>query len=262
MCAQHKFDHSYEQSYEVVWPFIRKLDFLQSLNQEEISILKKLHEKTAIIRKHQDIFNAREAQAQCFIVNQGWACRYSYLSNGSRQIINYYLPGDIINFYALNLSEINYSVSSITPMHVSKFKPDTLNHFFALQPKLKSLHNLIMGNEETLLAEQVVRIGRRSAYERTIHLLLELFHRLKVIGQTYDNSYSLPLTQELLADTLGMSIVHMNRTLHKLRNDKLVDIQPNKIGLLDLNKLEEIAEYQDALSKTKLMIAKISRSKT
>lgn len=255
MRAHHKLDHYSEQSSEDVWPFIRKLSFLQSLNHEEISILRKLHEQTAAIRKHQDIFNSKEIQAQCFIVNQGWACRYSYLSDGSRQIINYYLPGDIINFYALNLSKMNYYVSSITPMHVSKFKPDILHRLFAVHPRLESLHNLMMGNEETMLVEQVVRIGRRSAYKRTIHLLLELFHRLKVIGQTHDNTYSMPLTQELLADTLGMSIVHMNRTLHKLRDENLIDIQPNKISLLDLIKLKQIAEYQDALSKTKLMTA-------
>ncbi len=246
MHAQFKPDHIPKQSPKHVWPFIKKLGFLQQLSQEEISQLRKLHEKTAVFEKYQEILNPRDTQGQWLIVNRGWACRYTDLSNGSRQVINYYLPGDIINLPALNVSKTNYAISSITPMHVSKFKPDTLQNLFALHPKLESLYDLIHGNEENLLVEQVVRIGRRSAYERTAHLLLELYHRLKVVGQTVDNTYSMPLTQGLLADTLGMSFVHMNRTLHKLRSDNLIAIQSEKISLLDLDKLAEIAEYQNA----------------
>ncbi len=247
MSAQNKFNHLSELIPEGVWPLIKKINFLQQLNQEEISALRKLHEKTVAITKHHDISSSRNIQTHSFIVNRGWACRYSYLSDGSRQIINYYLPGDIINFSTLNLLQINHSVSSITPMHLSKFKSDTLHDLFVSHPKFESFYNQIMNNENILLAEQIVRIGRRSAYKRTIHLLLELFNRLNIIGQTYENTYSMPLTQELLADTLGMSFVHMNRTLHKLRDEKLIDIHANKISLLDLNKLEEIAEYQDTM---------------
>ncbi len=252
--AHTKHDHLPEQSVKYAWPFIKKLCFLQQLSQEEISLIRKLHEKTAVFDKHQEILGSKDTQAKCLIVNKGWACRYTYLSNGSRQVINYYLPGDIINLSALNMSKADYAIFSITSMHVSEYKPDTLQNLCTLHPKLESLCDLILDNEETLLVDQVVRIGRRSAYERTVHLLLELYHRLKAVGQTVDNTFSMPLTQGLLADTLGMSFVHMNRTLHKLRNDNLIDIQSGKIILLDFNKLAEIAEYQNALSKIKLAI--------
>ena len=95
-----------------------------------------------------------------------------------------------------------------------------------------------------MVAEQVVRVGRRSAYKRTAHLLLELFHRLKIIGETENKTFSMPVSQQLLADTLGLSFVHMNRTLKKLRTDNLISMDSKEIRLLDIDKLKQLAEYQ------------------
>jgi CRP-like cAMP-binding protein len=213
-----------------VWPLIKKLSFLQKLNKKDISTLRKLHEETTFFNKHRDISNVRISQAQFLIINHGWAIRYRHLNNHSRQIINYYLPGDVIN-----LSDTNYSISSITPMHVSILRSDTLQSVCNLHPKFKLVKNLFLDNIEVILERRVERMSCRSAYARTIHLLQELFVRLRVIGQKDNNTYSMPLSHELLSDTLGISTIQMIRTLHKLCDDNLIDIQPNKINLLDFN---------------------------
>lgn len=230
MHARHKVNHLAIKPTNNVWPLIKKLSFLQRLNKKDISALRKMHEETAFLKKNQDILNFRNTHTQFLIVNHGWAIRYRYRSDCSREIINYYLPGDIIN-----LAETDYAIASITPMHVSVLKFDTLLRLCALHPKLKSVHDLFLENIEAILAKRVARMNCRSAYARTIHLLQELFVRVRVIGQTFNNTYSLPLSQDLLADTLGISTIHMNRTLHKLCDDNLIDIQPNKINLLDFN---------------------------
>lgn len=80
------------------------------------------------------------------------------------------------------------------------------------------------------MAEQVIRLGRHSAYKRTAHLLLELFHRLKVIGINDENTFHAPITQQLLADTLGLSLVHINRTLKKLQKENLINLSAKKYG--------------------------------
>lgn len=249
MLAQPKHLHV---PTELNWPLINKLNSIQLLDTKEIVRLRKLHEKTFAIKKHQDLSIQENLKYQYIIINQGWACRYSILSNGSRQIIKYYLPGDIINPLQLHATQANHFISSITPLYVSAFTQEALQRLLTFYPKLDSLYKQMICADEAILAEQVVRIGRRSAYEGTIHLLVELFKRLSSIGHINQNSFKMPITQELLADTLGMSPVHMNRTLTRLRKEGLIEIQANnKICLLDLPKLEQLAEYQGVLLDTK-----------
>lgn len=226
-------------------PLIRKLSYLQPLSSEEVGVLMKMHEHTQFIDGHKVFLDQGEAHKKCFIVTQGWAYRYSDLSNGTRQVINFYLPGDIISPFALVIPKVSYSIASITRLQVCVFEPEFLIELFSTQPKLGLLYGCILGREDSAIAEQIVRIGRRSAYQRTAHLLLELFHRLKIIGETEHKTFTLPVTQHLLADTLGLSIVHMNRTLHRLRIDNHISIQSNEVSLVNIDKLKQIAEYEN-----------------
>ena len=251
MLAHHNYQNITELT-EVNWPLIKKLSSLQQLDHKEIAGLRKIHEQTFTIKKYQDFLFQNDLKNRYIIINNGWACRYSDLKDGSRQIINFYLPGDIINPFVLNAANEINSIFSITSLYISVFNQETLHQLLTHNTTLDSIYKQMMCAEEALLAEQVVRIGRRSAYQRTVHLLLELFHRLKIIGLVHQNTFTMPLTQELLADTLGMSTVHMNRTLHKLRDEGLIVQHSNKISLLDLPKLIHLAEYQGVLLDTKM----------
>jgi hypothetical protein len=101
--------------------------------------------------------------------------------------------------------------------------------------------------DEGLLLDHVVRLGRQTAYERMAHLILELHWRSMLIGQADDQSFNLPLTQEILADFLGLSIVHVNRTLQQLRREHLIEIAGSRVILLDASQLVAIADYQPPL---------------
>ncbi|MDR4513250.1 Crp/Fnr family transcriptional regulator [Nitrosomonas sp.] len=225
-------------------PLIRKFNFVQPLNMEETKALMRMHNKSHFIDESTVFLNYGDIHKKCYILTQGWAYRFNDLSNGSRQIINFYLPGDIISPFAVVMPRTTYSVASITRLEVSEFNPEYLIELIATQPKLGLLYGWLLGREDSIVAEQVVRVGRRSAYKRTAHLLLELYHRLKIIGETENNAFSMPLAQHFLADTLGLSLVHMNRTLKKLRLDKLINATSYEIILLDIDKLKEIAEYE------------------
>ncbi len=225
-------------------PLIRRLLFMQSLNVEEIAVLMKMHANAHFIDERTTFLEYGDVQKKTFIVTKGWAYRFNDLSDGSRQIINYYLPGDIIGPFAVIMPKANYSVASITRLEVCSFEAEYLVELFATQPRLGLLYGWMLGRDDSIVAEQVVRVGRRSAYKRTAHLLLELFHRLKVIGETENKTFAMPISQNLLADTLGMSFVHMNRTLRRLRMDGLISMTSNEITLLDIDRLKQIAEYQ------------------
>jgi CRP-like cAMP-binding protein len=95
------------------------------------------------------------------------------------------------------------------------------------------------------LQNQLVRVGRQTAYERTAHLLLELYHRLKAVSFTQGNGYVLPLTQEMMADALGLSVVHTNRTLQHLRRDKMIETHGSAITILQPEALEQVADFRE-----------------
>ncbi len=226
-------------------PLIQKFSRAHQLNNNEINALNKMHEKTTVFDANKIILNEGDHHKKCMVILNGWAYRFSTLSVGARQVINYYLPGDIISPFALVQPQVNYSVASLTSLDVCVFKPDYLLQMFSSEPKLGLIYGQMLGREDSMSAEQIVRLGVRSAYERTAHVLLELYHRLKLVGLTSgDNTYLFPLTQELLADTLGMSFVHMNRTLRKLRDNNLIDINSNEMTLLNIDELITIAEYE------------------
>ena len=103
-----------------------------------------------------------------------------------------------------------------------------------------------VGLEETRLFDHIVRLGRQSAFERVTHLLLELHERLAVVGLAFENRFPLPLTQEVLADALGLSIVHVNRTLQQLRRGGLIDTRAGWVTLRDHEQMASLANFRPA----------------
>jgi CRP-like cAMP-binding protein len=101
--------------------------------------------------------------------------------------------------------------------------------------------------DEIYLLHQIIRIGRQTAYERLVHLLLELNSRCHAAGLSDGFSFDLPLTQEILADSLGLSIVHVNRTLQTLRREQLIEQKSSIVTIKDKEKLALIAEYNDPM---------------
>jgi len=100
--------------------------------------------------------------------------------------------------------------------------------------------------EEIWLVNQVVRLGRQTAYERVAHFLLELRERLAAVDRVHENRFSFPITQEVLADALGLSVVHMNRTMQQLRRDGLIEQRATTITLHDVPALCLVADYAGA----------------
>lgn len=225
------------------WPLIKKLNTLRSLNTAEVDMLIKLHDKKIVIGAHTTFLNQETFHNKCFIVNSGWAFSFKDHYNGERKVINYYLPGDIVSPFALVNTQKKYSVASITNMQVSVFDPEYLVGLYTVQPKLVLLYMDILSREDDMLIEQMTCMGWLTAYQRTVYLLLSLYKRLNLVGLVRDNTFYAPFTQQLLADTLNMSIVHMNRTLKKLRDNHLIKIESNNIKLLDTDRLKQITEY-------------------
>jgi CRP-like cAMP-binding protein len=174
----------------------------------------------------------------------GWALRQRVLSDGRRQIFGFVLPGDLFGLSACRGAGAAAGMVALTPVTVAPLPLLAESMHSAPQSALGRLAWEQIGHEERELCNQVVRLGQQSAYERLIGLLLELHDRLKARKLAADGSFVLPLTQEVLSDALGLSVVHTNRTLQQLRREHLIESRGNSVSLNDIALLAEIADYR------------------
>jgi CRP-like cAMP-binding protein len=170
------------------------------------------------------------------IIVSGWACELRILQDGRRQIFAFLLPGDTIEARATtNLGE--RGVVALTRLEVVDPGPHLAADSAGQEAVLRALHEAALRQEQRIY-DQMLRMGRLSAKERVGHLLLELFERLDSVGLVRGDTFKIPLTQEVFADALGLSIVHINRTLKELRKEGSVTI---KGGLVTLPNRERLA---------------------
>jgi CRP-like cAMP-binding protein len=224
-------------------PVVRKLGTLIDLSNEEIACLESLQTDDRTFERHATLYSQGDRLELTHVVRDGWAMRYKMLSDGRRQILNFILPGDLIGLYGSLIETADHSVETLTRLQSFAFAPQRILDVFASCPRLGAAIAWTAGQEEAILAEQVVRIGRRSAYERTAHLFLELLKRLQLVGLAGQHSFEMPLSQDVLADALGLSMVHVNRTLRRLRNAGLVRVVDRRLIIDDVAQLERIADF-------------------
>lgn len=222
---------------------LRKLSAVIRLSNAEIDCIEAMQRRVKCIAAGTEFVHDGEAYEQTYIVKDGWAIRFKTLSDGRRQILNFVLPGDFVGLFSALFDVADHSVAALTDLVVHPMEPPAFVEMLGSFPHLGAAVAWSAGRDEAILSEQVVRIGRRSAYERTGHLIVELLHRLWLVGEADQRSFELPLTQEVLADTLGLSIVHVNRTLRRLRENGLLRIAGDRVIIGDLDRLVRMTEF-------------------
>lgn len=181
-----------------------------------------------------------------FLVS-GWAARVRWLADGRRQIVGFLTPGDGLGLCERPQPLAVCPVVAISPVEL--VEASALAHLAfgkpgARQESLSIALHISAALEEAALMDQIVRLGRQTALERIAHLFLELRFRLNLVGLVDKESFSLPLTQEQLADATGLSAVHVNRTLQQLRREGLLELASGRLRLLEPDLLQVIADYR------------------
>jgi CRP-like cAMP-binding protein len=218
-------------------PLIRKLSRYAELSSEEQNAIVEATAKAIPFEANEEIASRGEKIRGVNLLLEGFACRFKLLEDGRRQILAYLLPGDLCDLHVFLIKRMDHSIAALSPSKVALIAPDQIHRFTDEFPNLTRALWRSTLSDEAITREWVVNTGQRTAYERMAHLFCELFHRFRAIGQTRGLSCRFPLTQAALGDTLGLSSVHVNRTLQDLRRNGLISLRN---GILRINNLEAL----------------------
>jgi CRP-like cAMP-binding protein len=176
------------------------------------------------------------------LIVEGWAARYKMLPDGGRQITALLIPGDLCDLHVTILGEMDHSIATLSPARVA-YIPRARMEALSARPALARAFWWATLVDEAVLRSWIVNVGRRDAYEAIGHLMCELYVRLRTVGLTSDHRFELPLTQEDIADALGLTPVHVNRVLQRMRGEGLIVLKRGSMEILDQPRLERASGF-------------------
>lgn len=198
-----------------------------------------------VLSKGQVLETAGYPHEAVYVVRDGWAIRHKDLSNGNRQVLDFVLPGDLVGIEGCVLSQADHTVTALTDLRVARGSFEKSGDLLRDYPRLIAGLVWSGARQRAILSEHLVSLGRRSAYERIAHLIVEMYHRLEVRGLTDDQTFSMPVTQGVLADMLGLSVVHVNRSLRRLAQDGFIEKHRDTVKIKDLEGLLRRVPFDD-----------------
>jgi CRP-like cAMP-binding protein len=224
-------------------PLAEKLAGYLRLSNDEREFLRDLHTVRRRLARHRELVVEGRHYDNLFILCSGVMYRYKVLSDGKRQALGVGLPGDLIGFPSCLFEAAVSSVASLTEVEVAPVPFARLFDLFTRHPRLGTALFWSSARETAIDAEHLVDLGRRGACQRLAHLILELLVRLRDVGLADELSCTLPLTQELMADLLGLSTPHVNRMVRALRDEGLATVEDQRLVVHDLASLAAVAGF-------------------
>ncbi len=224
-------------------PLVRKLQSVFDLRPEEREALDALPMQVANLRADQDIVREGDRPSRSFAVLEGFCATYSIIGDGKRQIMNFHIPGDMPDLQSLHLHVLDNSVGTITPCKLGFVQHDVLWALCLRYPRIAAALW-----RETLIDAAIFRrwltsLGRRDANARIAHFLCEMVVRLRAVGLAEDHSCDFPITQNEIGDALGLSLVHVNRTLQEIREAELIVLKNGRLKVLDWDGLQAAGDF-------------------
>lgn len=178
-----------------------------------------------------------------FTLLSGWAFRFKTLTDGRRQILNILLPGDLAGLQASLMDVAPHGIEALTDVRLCTFRDAAMEDLMREHPKLGLDVTWLAAQGERLTDDVLLSVGRRNALERVAMLLVYLYKRAGSAGLITGGALAFPLTQAHIADTLGLSFVHTNRCIQRLRKLGLIQLDKGQLQVNDLRLLRRVAEY-------------------
>ncbi len=226
----------------MIGPFIRKLEAFGPLSLADKALLENSMNRARSVAARVDIAAEGSRPDNVHLIVDGFACRYKMLEDGRRQIVAYLLPGDFCDVHVFILKEMDHSIGTLSSCKVIDISAEQILAWTERPALARALWWATLVDEATL-REWLLNVGARPAEQRIAHLLCELLLRLETVGLTDGATYELPITQNELGDTTGLTGVHVNRVLQRLRADGLITWRNQKLVILDADRLRELSGF-------------------
>ncbi len=224
--------------------FITRMSRYLMLTSADINAIESILESPRIVSPKTSIITEGYKSHKLNFVDAGIGIQYKLLQDGRRQILGLVIPGDAIGMLFGLHDHARFSVMSITEMRICVCPLDAFLRLCYLRPNWAMAMMWATVERASTFVEHIIDAGRRSPVERLVHFLLEFYSRLKAVQMADNNIFELPLSQELIADALGLSAPHVNRILRRLRTDGLLTIDGHKITLTNLEELAMLGSFQ------------------
>ncbi|MBE9636695.1 Crp/Fnr family transcriptional regulator [Salipiger mangrovisoli] len=220
---------------------LRRKSLFRAFEEEELTFMERFKVGELSVDPGTHLLIEGANSPQIFTVLEGMGLRYKTLENGRRQVINFLLPGDLTGLQAGLLGEMKHSVQATSAMRLCVFNRADLWMLYRKQPSLAYDVTWIAASEEHFLGETLATVGQRDAAERVAWALLKIYRRLAEMGIGQGARVPLPYRQQDLADALGLSLVHTNKTLARLRARGLAEWSEGELHISDLDGMAELA---------------------
>jgi CRP-like cAMP-binding protein len=222
---------------------LMKLRARDLVSAEEQQVLRDAVTEVRELPAGRVIVRAGTILSESTLLFEGFVCRYKDLTDGQRQIMEIHVSGDFLDLHGFLLKRIDHNVAAMTPVRFAQVPHDALRRITEEHPHLTRILWFSTLLDAAIHREKIISIGRRSAIARIAHILCELYVRLKLVGLAGDDCYQLPLKQADLADATGLTSVHVNRMLRKLRNDEILTFRNGEVTIHDWERLQRLAEF-------------------
>ncbi|WP_423066980.1 Crp/Fnr family transcriptional regulator [Devosia sp. CN2-171] len=224
-------------------PFFSMVSVRDDLSDEERAAILSAAGTAHIFAAGEDLVTQGERPSFSTLVVAGMTARYSTVEDGGRQITGLHIPGDFVDLHSFPLQVMDHSVTAITDCEVVTFPHKSLMRITETYPHLTRVLWLLTLLDGAIHRQWMVTKGRLTADEQMAHLFCEQFVRAQMAGLARSQSYPFPLTQAQFGDALGLSIVHTNRTLQRLRRTGALEWEDGFVEIVDWPLLRELGQF-------------------
>lgn len=240
------------RAFATTSPLVRKFLRWDDLGPDEQDALEALSLPTRVYHAGAEIVAQGSRPNECCLLLEGFAARATLLSNGSRQIGAIHIAGDLIDIQSFVLKVMDHQIIALSNCRVAVIRHAIIGQLAERFPHLARLFWLNTAIDAAISREWLAALGRRNAEGHMAHLICELYLRLQDVGLAHDLSCGLPITQAVLADALGLTAVHVNRTLQTLRKEGLIVWEGGTVTIPNWDRLVRTADFDDTyLSRTR-----------
>jgi CRP-like cAMP-binding protein len=224
-------------------PLAMKLSSFADFSADDAAALDWLSADVRPFKARTDLIKEGDRPEAVFLLIEGWAMRYKVLPDGRRHIMAFLIPGDLCDVHVFILKEMDHSIGLVTNARVAVIPKEKMLALIEDRPKMTQALWWSSLVDDSVLREWLVNMGQRSAHDGIAHLLVEIWLRLRAVGMADDGTIRLPLTQNDIADAMGLTPVHVNRTLQQMRQEGLIELASGALHIPDVRRLMEVSDF-------------------